>query len=556
MVPIRLLLFAFICCIFAILIRLFYLQVIDPNTYASQYLTSQKINPERGKILDRNGEPIATNKTEYLLYIEPTKIQQKKQMIEQVDSVLQKGEATVAGLIDESKDWLALERGLSKEKKEEIARMDIPALGFEDESVRYYPESSLSAHLVGFVGKNDLGDDVGYFGIEGYYEKELAGLPGFVKSERDVAGKPIFVGTQERMNAENGRNLVLTIDKAVQNIVKRKLARGMKQYKPKSGCVTVANPKTMEILALSCLPDFDPSQYYKFSEKDFKNPVISDLYEPGSTFKPLVVASALEHERIKPQDFYNEDGKITIGEFDIKNWDDTYEGKISMTRILEKSSNVGMVHIGNKLGEDLVYQTLKQYRFDQKTGVDLEGEVTGYLKPQKEWYPLDFATATFGQGVGMTQLQLLRAFAATINGGNLMKPYIVKEIHDARQDVRVRQPSLDEKLFSERTSLIMRKMLVSTVQNAEIELDGLEGYAIGGKTGTAQISIQGNYDASKTIASFIGFAPADDPQFIILVVLREPGVSSWGSETAAPLFFDIARDLITYYNIPPTAITN
>lgn len=551
MVFIRVLMLFFVCCICVITGKLFYLQVINPNIYATQYLTSQKIIPERGKIYDRNGDLLATNKTQYLLYVEPEKIENKKKLSKKIDTVIKKGEATIAGMIDDSKQWIALQHGLSKKEKEKLLHMNIPGIGFEDEFVRYYPESSLSAHFLGFVGKNDLGDDLGYFGIEGFYEKELAGLPGFVKSERDVAGKPIFVGTQERMSAENGRDIVLTIDKAVQNIVKKKLEKGMKEYKPKSGCVTVANPHTMEILALSCLPDFNPEEYYKYSEKDYKNPVISDLYEPGSTFKPLIVASAIEHEKIKPTDFFNEQGKVTIGEFDIKNWDDKYEGKITMTRILEKSSNVGMVYIGKMLGDDLLYQTLKNYQFDQLTGIDIEGEVTGYLEPQKEWYPLDFATATFGQGVGITQLQLLRAFASVINGGNLMRPYVVKEIHDARQDVREKKPSLEKKLFSERTSRIMQKMLVSTVENAEVSFEDLQGYAIGGKTGTAQVAIQGNYDASKTIASFIGFAPADDPQFIILVVLREPGVSSWGSETAAPLFFNIAKDLLVYYNIPP-----
>jgi cell division protein FtsI/penicillin-binding protein 2 len=246
---------------------------------------------------------------------------------------------------------------------------------------------------------------------------------------------------------------------------------------------------------------------------------------------------------------------MNLSDFKIQNWDDKYEGKITMTRILEKSSNVGMVHIGEKLGEDLLYKYIKKYRFDSLTGIDLEGETYGYLKDQKDWYPLDYATATFGQGIGVTQLQLVRAFASIINGGNLMKPYVVKEIHDTRQDVRKREPEVEEKLFSDRTSKIMQKMLVSTVNNAETDLGDLEDYNIGGKTGTAQVAVGGNYDASKTIASFVGFAPAYNPRFIILVVFREPGVSSWGSETAAPLFFDITKDLIVYYNIPPSKVT-
>lgn len=553
MVSIRILFFVFLLCLLAIIVRLFYLQVLNPELYAAQYLTSRRITPQRGRILDRNNLPLITNQTQYLLYAEPKKIKNIKKMIRTIDEVTEMGEATIASRIDMKKDWVAIDRGLTKKQKQALEKKKMPALGFRDEYERFYPESSLSAHLVGFVGKNESGDQVGYFGVEGYYQKELSGLPGFVKSERDVLGKPIFVGLQQRMDAENGRDLVLTIDKSVQNIVKTKVAEGVKRYKAKSGCIIVANPSTMELLALACVPDYAPETYYEYSEEVFKNPAISSVYEPGSTFKPLIVAAAIEEERIKATDFFNEEDELTIQEATIKNWDEKYEGKITMTRILEKSSNVGMVYIGGMLGKENIYTYLKEkYRFDQLTGIDLEGEIAGYLKPEESWYPIDYATATFGQGIAITPLQLIRAFSSLVNGGNLMKPYVVKEIRDGTHEPRIREPYVEEKLFSERTSRIMRRMLVSTVQHAEIDMDLPEGYLIGGKTGTAQIAVGGNYDASKTIASFIGFAPAEDPQFIALVVLHEPGVSSWGSETAAPLFFEVAKDLLTYYNIPPS----
>ena len=290
------------------------------------------------------------------------------------------------------------------------------------------PESSPSAQLLGFVGKNDKGENTGYFGIEGFYDKELTGLPGIMRSERDLIGRPIFVGTQEKVDPENGRDLYLTIDKAVQNIVKKKLVKAMDDYDVKQGCVIIADPMTMQILSLVCLPDFDPAKYYDFSNETFKNAAISDLYEPGSTFKPLVMAAAIEEKAIKPDEEMNEDGPAEVSGYKIQTWNNQYAGRITMTNILERSSNVGMVYIGGKLGKDKLYDYVKKYGFGEPTGIDLQGEVGGYIKPKKEWYPIDFATVTFGQGIATTPLQMIRAFSTVINGGLSLKPYTVSNL--------------------------------------------------------------------------------------------------------------------------------
>ena len=222
-----------------------------------------------------------------------------------------------------------------------------------------------------------------------------------------------------------------------------------------------------------------------------------------------------------------------------------------MTRILEKSSNVGMVYVGEKLGSKKIYDYLGKYGFGQTTNIDLQGEASGYLKPKADWYPIDYSTVTFGQGIAVTSIQMIRAFASIINGGNLMKPFLVQKIVSENKITEIK-PKVEKRVISQLTSEIIKKMLVSTVENAEAKWDRPKGYVIGGKTGTAQIPIKGHYDPSKTIASFIGFAPASDPKFITLVVLYEPQTSPWGSETAAPLFFEIAKQLIVYYNISPS----
>jgi len=541
----------FIVFYLTIIVRLFFLQVIYSPANKSEYLKTNKLYPIRGRIYDQKNQSLVLNQNSYQLYIEPKKVEDKDKLLHLLSKSLEVDEASISAKLDMSKYWVAISGGLTQEQKDKIDKLNLKGIGFDYQTKRFYPEASLSAHILGFLGKDNQGEDVGYLGLEGFYNQDLRGLPGFVETERDILGRPILIGVQQRVEAEDGRDLILTIDKNVQEISKKKLLEGLDKYQAKKGCVITADPKTMAILALVCLPDYDLEKYYLFSENYYKNSAISDLFEPGSVFKPLIMAAALEEKKIKPNDTYNETGQVSIGEYNIKTWDDKYEGKISMTRILEKSSNVGMVYVGEKLGNNNIYNYLEKYGFGQNTDIDLEGEASGYLKPQKNWYPIDYATVTFGQGIAITPIQMIRAFASIINGGYLMRPYLVQKIVSGNKVTEIK-PKVEKRIISQMTSDIIKKMLVSTVENAEVKWDRPKGYSIGGKTGTAQVPIKGFYDASKTIASFIGFAPAADPKFLTFVVLYEPKTSQWGSETAAPLFFEIAKQLIVYYNISPT----
>lgn len=537
----------------AIFVRLFYIQVLAPDAFATNdYLRTVRITPLRGTITDRHGEPLVINETRYVLFAEPkTFTEDKRDIIEDIDRILHTGEATLEAKLDTDKSWVALDRDISQKERDRIAKLQIHGLGFDETSRRFYPEASLSSHLVGFVGNDEDGDDVGYFGVEGYYNKDLEGLPGILKTERDVLGRPIVVGTQDKLKGENGRKLILTIDKNTQRIAKQKLISAVDKYQAQSGCVTVADPRTMEILAMTCIPDFDPLEYYKFTEKEFKNPIVSDVFEPGSIFKPLIVASALDARVIKPDDIYDEKGPVKIGKYFIRTWNDEYHGKINISQILQNSSNVGMVFIGNKLGEKRLYDAITNYGFGKETGIDIQGEVSSSVKNMNAWYTVDFATATFGQGIAVTQIQILTAFSSIINGGWLMKPYVVKEMVSESGDVKRIQPKRVKRVISDKTSMQIRKMLHEVVQHGEVHWKTPAGYEIGGKTGTAQIAVEGTYDASKTNASFIGFVPVNDPKLIMLVTLHQPATSPWASETSAPLFFDIVKDLIVEYNISP-----
>ncbi len=541
----------FIVFYLAIVIRLFFLQVVYSPANKSSYLKTTKINPVRGRIYDKNNHPLVLNQNSYQLFLEPKKIDDKDKLTHLLSEGLEVEEASISAKLDMSKYWLAIRGGLTQEQKDKIDKLKLKGVGFDYQTKRFYPEASLSAHLAGFLGKNDQGEDVGYLGLEGFYDRDLRGLPGFVETERDIIDRPILIGVQQRVEPENGRDLILTIDKTVQEISKKKLSEGLDLYKAKKGCVITADPKTMAILALVCLPDYDPEKYYLFTEDFYKNSAISDLYEPGSIFKPLIMAAAVEEKKIKPDDIYDETGQVSVGEYNIKTWNDKYEGKITMTRILEKSSNVGMVYVGEKLGNKNIYNYLDKYGFGQLTNIDLQGEVSGYLKPRSDWYPIDYSTVTFGQGIAITPIQMIRAFASIINGGFLMKPYVVQKIVSGSRVTEIK-PKIEKRIISSLTSEMIKKMLVSTVENAEAKWSRPKGYVIGGKTGTAQVPIKGHYDPSKTIASFIGFVPASDPKFLTFVVLYEPKSSPWGSETAAPLFFEIAKQLIVYYGILPS----
>ncbi len=549
MSKIRLLFFLFLLTYGVIIVRLFYLQVLHPMS-SKDYLQTKKIPPERGNIFDRNGQPLVTNQIKYQLYIEPKYVTDEEILKIKLSRELGIEEASISAKFDKTKDWIAIASGITREKYDAIQALQLSGIGFNEEASRNYPEGSQSAHLLGFVGKNQDGENIGYVGIEGYYDKDLGGFPGLIRSDKDLIGRPIFLGTQEKMDPENGRDLILTIDKSVQEIIKRKLIAGVEKYKAKEGCVVVVQPATLEILGLTCVPDFDPETYYKYDESYYKNGAISSLYEPGSTFKPFVMAAAINEGVLKPDSLFDEIGQVSVGEYNIKTWNDKYEGKITMTRVLEKSSNVGMVYVGEKLGNKKLLEYIKNYGFGDLTGIDLQGEVPGYLRPTNEWHSIDYATATFGQGLVVSPIQMVRAFASLINGGNLLTPHVVQKLISPQREQTV-EPRITRTMIKKEVSGQIKKMLVSTIENGETKFLKPKGYAVGGKTGTAQIALKGHYDTSKTIASFIGFSPIDNPKFMALVVLNEPSTSQWGSETAAPIFFEISKELIVYYNIVP-----
>ncbi len=531
-------LFFFVSLLFAIIVtRLFFLQIIGLNIPLLKQKGVRKIPPTRGEIIGIKGAKLAVNKVSYTLFAQPEIISSESKLINKLSPLLEIEPSSLGAKLKKSKKWVILAKGIDIETRKKIEKLKEKGIGFQTEMKRFYPEASLSAHLLGFVGKNSEGDDVGYFGIEGYYNQELRGLEGFVKTGEE---------NSQTIPAEDGATLILNVDASIQEMARDGLLYAMEHYKPKKACITIADPYTLQIKALACLPDYSPNEYWKYDTSLFTNPVISQVYEPGSVFKPLIVAAALQEKAITKDSTVNEDKPVSVGGHLIRTWDNKYEGKMTISHVLERSSNVGMVKIGRKLGEKKILEYIKKFGFGKKTGIDLQGEARGKVK--KRWYPIDYDTVTFGQGIGVTQIQLVRALSSVINGGKLLRPYVVNKIITGNEERKI-NPQEQGQVIKNFVSKIVKQYLYNVVEKGEVKRYKIEGYKIGGKTGTAQIPTKGKYDFNKTVASFVGFTPLDHPRFIMLVTLFEPEASPWGSETAAPVFFRVAKRLIVYYGI-------
>ncbi|PIP32548.1 hypothetical protein COV53_03140 [Candidatus Gottesmanbacteria bacterium CG11_big_fil_rev_8_21_14_0_20_37_11] len=538
----------------AIILRLFSWQVTSSETLEGlserQTLTTFSIPAKRGKIFASDGKPLVINQRAFLVYAEPNNIKDFEKTSQILAKDLDIPFASISAKIsDRSLAWVPLAHKVDEQIINKLKNKNLDGLGFLEESKRYYPEASMAAHILGFVGKNSKGEDQGYFGIEGYYNEQLKGRDGQIRKERDAQGNTILSGKITEIPAEDGRDLTLTIDKTVQYIAEKKLQEGVEKYGAKGGTVLILEPFSGAVIAAVSLPAYDPQKYNNYSNEFYKNPSIASTYEPGSTFKVLIMAAALNEGKINLDTKIEENGPIEIGGYKINTWNQKYHGIINPSQVLEYSSNVGMVIIEKLIGSDKLLNYLNDFGFGSLTGIDLQEEASPNLRSKNKWYEIDFATVSFGQGIAVTPLQMVKAVSAIANGGKIMKPYVVKKIKLPSGELINIEPKVEKEIFSKETSRIVSEMMVSAVENGETRFIEPLGYYIAGKTGTAQIPIKGHYDEDKTIASFIGFAPISKPRFVMLVTMREPTASPWGSETAAPVFFNIAKELFTYYGI-------
>lgn len=552
--------FVFACLVFLFIIiisRLFYWQVVKAEMLTqlaqSQYNDLRKITPKRGEIKTSDNFSIVANKVSYLLYANPKQIKNQNQMIEVFSSILDLEKASISAQLKLDKLWVPIKSGIDARKKEEIEKMELPGVGFEERFARFYPEASIAAHLVGFVGKNEAGEDKGYVGVEAFYERLLKGKEGYSTELKDALGRPIIAERTLVASGLDGNNLILSMDRSIQFLVEQKLKEGVEKYGATGGMVGIMEPKTGNIIAMASNPSFSPEKYWEYEESLYKNPFISNTYEPGSTFKPIVMASALDAGLITPLTKCNIcGGPVTVSGYDLHTWNDKYYKDTNMIEVIQHSDNTGMVFVALKLGADKMISYLTKFGIGELTGIDLQGETAVSLKPRNAWYAVDLATTGFGQGISVTPIELLSAFSVFANEGKLLQPRVVTAFESSSGEIHEMPIKIKGSPISEKTAKVMTEILANAVEKGEAKWAQLKGYRVAGKTGTASIPVKGHYDSNKTIASFIGFAPVDNPKFIMLVILDKPTTSIYAADTAAPLFFSIARDLLSYYNIPPS----
>ncbi|MEX2012797.1 MAG: penicillin-binding protein 2 [Candidatus Levyibacteriota bacterium] len=552
--------FVFICLIvgFSLVVaRLFYWQVVKAAELTaigeSQYGKVMKLQPARGQIYTSDGFPIVANRISYTVFVNPKVVENDDLTATAVAPILKADTASISALLAMDRFWVALGTNVDEKTKEQLEKLELPGVGFEQSYARFYPEASTAAHLLGFVGKNDAGDNVGYFGLEGFYERLLRGKEGLARVIQDALGRPIVAKLNEQQKIIDGDSLILSVNRAIQYAAEQKLKKAIDTYGASGGMVAVMDPKTGQIIAMAATPSFDPQNFGEYTEKDYRNPLITDAYEPGSTFKPLIMASALDEGLVTPETKCDIcAGPVSIGGYSLKTWNNKYNPNITMIDVIRYSDNTGMVFVGQKLGLDKMLARLKKFGIGETTGIDLQGEIATPIKEKENWYSVDLATASFGQGISITPIQLLSAVGSIANGGIRMEPHVVAEVHTAEGDKVKIKPKEVERTISEKTARVMTEIMVNAVNNGEAQWARLKGYRIAGKTGTASIPVAGHYDPNQTIASFIGFAPADNPKFVMLVIIDRPTTSIYGADTAAPVFFSIAKDILTYYNIPST----
>ncbi len=531
----------------ALSFRLFYLQIIEGSTWRAQAQGQQRLFEqsmgERGSIYlsSVNGLPIpvAINKNVYHAYISPRELtrEEREEVSVLSSAILDIEEDLIKERIKKNTGYEVLKRNLSSEEIEAVR--DTPNIHLYRERTRSYPEGELAAHVIGFVG----GEGVGQYGVEQYYEDVIGGRTGIREGLKNPWGSFIAKDSTQR-----GEDVNLTIDYNIQHFAQNALERTVKRVSALGGSVLVGNPKTGEILAMADYPFFDLNNYSGEDVSIFKNSAVQETFEPGSVFKPIAMVAAVDRGAVNPEDTFYDSGETRIHGRVVRNYDQRAYGLVTITEIMERSINTGIVYVKDQVGNDAFLEYLTAFRFFEPTGIDLHGEVYSQNRSFLEGHDVNFATASYGQGIEVTPIQLFRAFAVLANGGVIIDPHIVKRNSDTKTSLS------GERIISPVAASLVTEMMVSTVERGFGSTARIPGYHIAGKTGTAQVTwsklgLPGSGYSDRTIQAFAGYGPAFDPEFVILVKLDQPQTRS-AEVSAAPLFKEIAEYILQYKKIP------
>jgi len=541
--------------------RLIDIQIFNHDVYKAwaqgQHRLFQSVQPDRGDIFaqDKKGDLyiLATNKDSNLVFISPGEVKDEERVANELSATLDLEKELISEKINQKEDlYVIIKKKLTEEEIKRIEEVNLAGVHLKAENLRYYPEEEMASHILGFVG----GESLGQYGLEGFYESELKGEEGLTVGEKSSRGYLIFLDSKKSNPAQEGSDLILGIDYYIQSEAERLLKKAKENLDIEDGQVIVSEPHSGKIIALASFNNFNPNQYFEYDLEDFMDTLSQKLFEPGSVFKPVTMAAAIEEGEITPQTTYVDEGFIKIGPDTIYNYAERVYGQQTMTEVLEKSINTGAVFAEQTIPHRTFLNYIEEFGIFEKTGIDLQGEVSSRNEELKKGYEVNFATAAFGQGVEMTPIQLIRAFSVFANGGKLIKPYLVEKVVKADGTVLETQPETQNpQVVSRKTASKLTAMLVSVVEHGFGKRAKVDGYYVAGKTGTAQVSwsalgIEKSGYSDKTIQTFIGFAPAFNPRFLILVKLDNPKTRT-AEYSAVPLFHDLAKYIIDYYQIPP-----
>lgn len=535
---------------FAVSLRLIDLMILNHKRLSEkaklQHVKVEDIQVRRGIVFDRCGRELALSLQVESLYCDPETLTLDNEDIRKLSYAMSRESKVILAKIPAEGRFAWIERKLEPAVAERVRTLNIKGLGFINEGKRFYPKGELASHLIGFVGI----DNQALEGIELQYDRYLTTRGGKVSVGRDASGRTLSEGVDKEVR---GNNVVLTIDEGLQYIVEREIGKAMLKWRAKAATAVMMDPYTGELLALANRPAYDPNNPGKASGFEKRNRAITDCYEPGSTFKIIIGTAALEEKIVRPDMLFDVSrGGVAVGGKTIR--DVHRNGVLTFNEVIQKSSNVGSAMIGMRLGKERVFKYAKLFGFGEKTGVDLPGEVSGWIRPPEKWSGTSIGAISIGQEIATTPLQVLRAYSAIANGGFLVRPHVVSEIISPEGQVIVSFRDTEKKrILSPTTAEMFRGILKGAVEEGGTgEKASIKDYNVAGKTGTAQIinPQTRRYSKEKFVSSFVGFVPADEPRLALIVVVYEPKGQIYGGVVAAPVFRDIVEQSLSYLNTP------
>jgi cell division protein FtsI (penicillin-binding protein 3) len=541
----------FFLVLFCVLVfRAFHLQIMTGKTYKNladqQHKKALQLHPERGIIFDRNGEKLAASILADSVFADPSKIDNVEEAAAQLAAVTGQPKKSIAQQIAKSKNFCWVARMITPAQSEQIKNLKMEGVYLIQEPKRFYPNRELAGQIIGFVGM----DSSGLEGLEMRYDSYLRGEPEKILWGRDARGKKLYLPERSVAKKDEQLSLVLTIDSRIQHAVETNLKEAILRTRARGGFIIVMDPRTGEILAMANSPVFNPNAYGSATADNKRNKAITDCFDPGSTFKPFLVAAAIEEGIVQETDRFNcENGAYRVANATFHEANHKRYGVLTVREVLKYSSNIGSVKISEKLGREKFHRYIRDFGFGQKTNIELPGEIAGLLRPWQNWTQVDTSTVAFGQGISVTAVQLVSALSAIANDGVLMQPHIVKKFVDANgQTVREFAPTAVRRVISADTARRMTTMLTNVVgeEGGTGKNAALVNVDVAGKTGTAQKFdfVNKRFSSERVRTSFMGFFPSENPRFVMLVSIDEPQLYKWGGQAAAPVFKSISQQLI------------